>query len=82
MLTISSADLLPPTPALEYTEQRGLAVGVNLPQMLIFTVKTQETDKRGQVEVQSPAFTGAEPPVRALLLKKCLVSQPAPAGSA
>ena len=31
LLAISTADLLPPAAAPEYTEQRDLAVGVNLP---------------------------------------------------
>ena len=81
MLTVSTTDLMPPTPTLEYTEQHDLAFGVNLPPMLIFTVKMQETGEWEQVGVPNPAFTGTASPVRALLLKKCLVSQLALAGS-
>ena len=57
-------------------------MGVNLPIVLMCIVKTQETGNWEQVAAPGPAFTGSESPVRAILLKKCIVSQLALAGGA
>ena len=75
-----SADPIPIEASPTSTEA-GLSSGYSVAPMLTFLVKIMDTGEWENIHVPNPAAAGDDHPVRALTLKKCLVSQKALANS-